>query len=195
MHLGGSRNSHIKHFMKGSVSQKTVEENDLRVWISNDLKFSTLVVKSVSKGNQVLGLIRRSFTYLDCQLMRLLFTSLVRPHLEYSNVIWHPFLQKDIQMLEKVQHRATRMVPGLAKQHYEDKLKLMNLPSLTYRRLRGDVIKVFKYMHGFYNVDCTRILPCHKAVGPVTRGHSMKLEKRDCKGRLRILYWDIVLIL
>ena len=97
--------------------------------------------------------------------------------MEYGNVIWHPLLQKDIQMLEKVQHRATRMVHGLAKQHYEDRLKLMNLPSLAYRRLRGDVIEAFKYMHGIYNVDCTQILPCHKALGPVTRGHSIKLEK------------------
>ena len=85
MHLGGNRNSHAKYFMKGSV-QETVEEKDLGVWISNDLKFSTHVAKSVNKANQVLGLIRRSFTYLDCPLMRLLFTALVRPHLEYANM-------------------------------------------------------------------------------------------------------------
>ena len=185
MHLGGSHNNHVKYYMKGNVLQETVEEKDLGVWVSNDLKFSTHVAKSVNKANQVLGLIRRSFTYLDCQLMRLLFTALVRPHLEYGNVIWHPFLQKDIQMIEKVQHRATRMVPGLAKQRYEDRLKQMNLPSLAYRRLRGDVIEVYKYLHGIYNVDCTQILPCHKTAGPVTRGHSKKLEKRDCRGRLR----------
>jgi len=185
MHFGGSRNSHVKYFMKGSALQETTEEKDLGIWINNDLKFSTHVAKAVSKANQILGLIRRSFTHIDCQLMKLLFTALVRPHLEYGNVIWHPFLQKDIQMLEKVQHRATRMVPGLAKMQYEDRLKLMNLPSLAYRRLRGDAIEVFKYMHGVYNVDCTQILPRHKAFGPITRGHSMKLEKRDCKGRLR----------
>jgi hypothetical protein len=76
-----------------------------------------------------------------------------------DNVIWHSFLQKDIiQMLEKVQHRATRMVSGLAKQHYEDELKLMNFPSLAYGRLNGDVIGVFKYMQAIYNVDCTQTL-------------------------------------
>ena len=102
MHLGGSHNTHAKNFMKGRVLQETAEEKDLGVWIRNDLKFSTHMAKSVSKANQILGLIRRSFTYLDCQVMRLLFTALVRPHLEYGNVIWHgwhPFLQKDIQMI------------------------------------------------------------------------------------------------
>jgi len=106
------------------------------------------VAKSVSKANQILGLIRRSFTYLDNELMRLLFIALVRPYLEYGNVVWYPFLQKDIQMLEKVQHRATRTVSGLAKLQYEDRLKLTNFPLLAYRRLRGGVIEVFKYMHG-----------------------------------------------
>jgi hypothetical protein len=185
MHLGGNRNSHVKYYMKGSVLQETTEEKDLGVWFSNDLKFSTHVAKSVSKANQVLGLIRRSFTHIDCELMSLLFTALVRPHLEYGNVVWHPFLLKDIQMIEKVQHRATKMVPGLAKLQYEDRLKRMNLPTLAYRRLRGDVIEVFKYMHGIYTVDSTHILPCHNALGPITRGHSMKLEKRGCNGRLR----------
>jgi len=109
--------------------------------------------------------------------MKLLFTALVRPHLDYVNVVWHPFLQ-DIKMLEKVQHRATRMVPGLAKLQYEDQLKPMNLASLAYRCLCGNVIEVFKYMHGIYNVEYTQILPSHKAVGPVTRGHNMRLEKK-----------------
>ena len=185
MHLGGRHNNHAKYFMKGRVLEETVEEKDLGVWISNDLKFTTHIAKSVSKANQILGLIRRSFTYLDCELMRLLFTALVRPHLEYGNVVWHPYLQKDIQMLERVQHRATRMVPGLAKQQYEDRLKRMNLPSLVYRRARGDLIEVFKYMHGIYNCDSSQILPGHRTRGPTTRGHSWKLEKRDSKGHLR----------
>ena len=97
----------------------------------------------------------------------------------------HPYLQKDIQMLERVQHRATRMVPGLAKHQYEDILKHMNLPSLVYRRARGDVIEVFKYMHGIYNCDSSQILTGHRTQGPTTRDHSMKLEKRDSKGCLR----------
>jgi len=80
-------------------------------------------------------------------------------------------------MLEDVQHRPTRIVPGLAKLQYEERLKLMKLPSLAYSRLRGDVIEVFKYMHGIHNVNCTQTLPCHKAVGPVTRGHRVKLQK------------------
>jgi len=63
----------------------------------------------------------------------------VRPHLEYGNVVWHPMYKKDIDLLERVQRRATRiMVQGLAKLSYEERIEAMYyLPSLAYRRLRG----------------------------------------------------------
>ena len=117
--------------------------------------------------------------------MRVLFTSLVRPHLEYGNVIWHPYLRKNIEMIERVQHRATRMVPGLSKLSYEDRLRKMDLPTLDYRRSRGDAIEVYKYMHGVYKVDETGILFRHHTGGAETRGHSMKLMKRECNGQIR----------
>ena len=60
---------------------------------------------------------------MNCELMKQLFTNVVRPHLEYGNVVWHPFLKQDIELLEGVHHRATRMVPGLAKLPYEERLK------------------------------------------------------------------------
>ena len=90
----------------------------------------------------MLGLIRRTFTYMGCELMKQLFTNVVRPHLEYGNVVWHLFLKQDIELLEGVQHRATRMVPGLAKFPYEESLRKMDLPSLAYRRTRGNAIEV-----------------------------------------------------
>jgi ribonuclease P/MRP protein subunit RPP40 len=174
--------------------EETTEENNLGIWISNDLKASTHCAKAVGKANQILGLIRRSFTYLDCRLMKQLFTAMVRPHLEYGNVVWHPFLRKDIQLLEGVQHRATRMVPGLSKLTYEERLKVMGLPSLAYRRVRGDAIEAYKYLHGIYKVDCTDIMPLHKDTGFDTRGHCLKLQKRECKGRLRANYFGFRIV-
>ena len=73
------------------------------------------------------------------------------------------------------------MVPGLSKLNYEQRLKLMDLLSLSYRRMRGDVIKVYKYMNGIYKVNSADILPRHKFAWPATREHSLKLEKRTVK--------------
>ena len=49
----------------------------------------------VAKANKILGLIRKSYQFLDKESLRLLFTALVRPHLEFNNVAWSPRFQKD----------------------------------------------------------------------------------------------------
>jgi len=83
--------------------------------------------------------------------MKQLYSVMVRLHLEYGNVVWHPHLKKkDTDLIEAVQRRATKMVPGLHNSLYADKLKRMNLPSLMYCRLRGDVIETYKYLHGSF---------------------------------------------
>jgi len=84
----------------------------------------------------MLGLIRRTFDYMDRELMKQLFANVVWPHLEYGSVEWHPFLKQDIELLEGFQHRAIGMVPGLAKLPYEERLRKMDLSSLAYRRSR-----------------------------------------------------------
>jgi ribonuclease P/MRP protein subunit RPP40 len=199
MHMGRS-NMMAKYSMQlengGTyVLQETKEEKDLGIWMDTNLKFSGHVTHAVNKANQLLGLIRRSFTYLDILTIKQLYTAMVRPHLEYGNVVWHPRLKKDVKLLEKIQHRATKMVPALKKLKYEDRLKRMNLPSLAYRRLRGDAIETFKFLQGIYMVNSCTLLPLsEKTSGVTTRGHSMKLLKRDCKTaqRANILGFRIV---
>jgi len=70
---------------------------------------------------------------------------MVRPHLEYANSVWCPYKIGDIK--EKVQKRATKLIINLKNMSYTDRLKRLNLPTLKYRRLRGDMIKVFKITH------------------------------------------------
>jgi len=79
------------------------------------------------------------------------------------------------------------MVPGLHNLHYGERLRRMDLPSLMYRRLRGDVIETYKYLHGIYAINSSTFLPLSVPVsaGVNTRGHSLKLQKRDCKSVLR----------
>ena len=78
-----------------------------------------------------------------------LYKAIVRPHLEYCIQAWRPHLRKDIDKLERVQRRATRMIPEKLTRCYEDRLKLCNLTTLEKRRITGDQIDVFKIMHGY----------------------------------------------
>ena len=70
------------------------EEKDLGVIVDSKLKFSSLIVNQVKKANRLMGLIRRSYNFLDIVLFKYLFISLVRPHLEYCVTIWYPLLKK-----------------------------------------------------------------------------------------------------
>ena len=67
-------------------------------------------------------------------------------HLEYCVQAWSPYYKKDINKLERVQRRVTKMIPSLREKSYEERLKELNLFPLTQRRLRGDLIQVFKIM-------------------------------------------------
>jgi len=100
---------HCCYTMSGSKSNvvTTLSETDLGVWMANNLKLSMQVEKAVSKANQLLGLIKRSFLYIDQQIMKKLSAAIVRLHLESAILYGILGLRKDIDMLESVLHRAT----------------------------------------------------------------------------------------
>jgi hypothetical protein len=77
-----------------------------------------------------------------------LYTALIRPHVEFSNVVQNPYLMKDISSLEKLQQKATKLVPSLKDLTYIDCFKMLKLQSLTHHRLRGDIIQAFKIIKG-----------------------------------------------
>ena len=72
----------------------------------------------------------------------------MRPHLEYCVQFWSPQFQKDIDAMERVQRRVTRLIPGLVRLSYEERLKQTGLYTLERRWLRGDIMEMFKIMKG-----------------------------------------------
>jgi len=88
------------------------------LWIDEKLKFRSHIEHAVAKSNQILGLIKRSFVYRGTEIIKRLFIALVRPHPEYANSVWHPRFKKDVEQLEKVQRRATKLVTSLRDMSY-----------------------------------------------------------------------------
>jgi len=91
-----------------------------------------------------------------------LLTYLLRPHLEYANSVWCPFKKGDIENIEKVQKRATELIISLNKLPYLKRLRQLKLPTLKYRRLRGDMIEVFKIIHNYYDTGASVNLNCER---------------------------------
>jgi hypothetical protein len=130
----------------GTVQNLTTidEEKDLGVFFDKKLTFNNHINHCVKKANQMLGLIKRNFTALDPYSFTQLYKALVRSHLEYGNVIWRPHYRKDILKLEKIQKRATKCIKSISHLTYEERLKFLKLPTLEYRRARGDMIQTYK---------------------------------------------------
>ena len=158
-------------------------EKDLGVWISSDLKPSLHCSKAVASAMRVLSMIRRTFVNISKELFVFLYKTYVRPHLEYCASIWSPSLGKDIDALEKVQKRATKLVRGLRHLPYEQRLKSLDFYTLFRRRLRGDLIEVFKILNGYYEIDPTKFFTLTGFSN--TRGHNMKLFKSHTRLNIR----------
>ena len=157
-------------------------EKDIGVTMDQDLKFRIHIDSTVAKANRLVGMIRRSFVFLDKSTFKNLFKVIVRPHLEYGNIIWAPRTKKDRDLIESVQRRATKLVPGLYEKTYEERLKILDLPSLEYRRKRGDMIEMFKFMTNKYQVSTPWLILDDSTA---TRGHRFKLKKQSCKSDIR----------
>ena len=104
--------------------------------MDNKLRLRDHAEIAVAKINKILGLIRRPYEYLDADSLKSLYTSLVRPHLEYGYTVWPLNHKTDRTLVENVQHRATKLVPALKYLEYTDRLKQPDLPSMACRRCR-----------------------------------------------------------
>jgi hypothetical protein len=159
-------------------------ERDIGVVVDKNLNFEKHVQNQVNKANKTVGLIRRTFQFLDRNTFKLLFKALVRPILEYASSVWCPYKVKDINSIENVQRRATKMLPGLRDLSYEDRLRVLNLPTLKHRRLRGDLIEAYKILGGIYDTRASRGL-LELSDNTRTRGHSLKLAKHRSRLDIR----------
>src|SRR5664279_583215 len=176
MHIGHNVNTsyEIIDGGKSTILEVSKEEKDLGMFITNDLKPSVHCLKSAKKAQSVLGMIRRCFNNLDKEDFLLLYKTYIRPHLEYCVQAWSPHLRKDIDCLERVQRRATKLVKSLRKLPYIERLQKLGLTSLEQRRLRGDLIETYKILTEKENLQKEQFFKKNVS-GYSTRGHSLKL--------------------
>ena len=175
-----------RYKLYGDELEHVFEEKDLGVYFDAELRFDEHISSKVNKANAMVGLIRRSFSFLDGELFKNLYTCFVRPHLEYAQTVWQPYLVKYKNMIENVQIRATKLVDGFSDLTYEERLKRLDLPTLVYRRERGDMIEIFKHFHTY---DKNIISPNFRRKMRDSRKHKFQLvENKPSDGVRGIQY-------
>ncbi len=183
LRLGISKDSAEAYILSSRDDTETnisrVEEmKDLGVVMDSKLKFDQHIAEISKKATGVLASIKRTLTYIDRNVFVGLYKSLVRPLLETSVSVWNPYMVKHIKQLEAVQRRATKLVRDIRQLSYNKRLQALKLPTLQYRRKRGDMITTYKIFHGLIDTDPSKFF---KINDNKTRGHKYKIVLNKCR--------------
>jgi len=191
LHIG-KLNPHHNYFINGEDNDvipltNVDSERDLGVIFDSNLSFDLHINDCIARANRMMGIIFRSFVFMDSIMFLSLYKSLVRSILEYGNVIWSPLHKRQSICIENVQRRATRLLNHINDMSYDERLKYLNLPSLKYRRLRGDLIQMYKLVHKIDDFESLDFFTFSNIT--FTRGDKFKIYIERCQTTLRQHYF------
>ena len=180
--------------ISGNPIRFAVSHKDLGVLVDNSLKFHSHIKELSRFVNGLTSNILASTVCRDECFIRNIYTSHIRPLLEYGCCLWNTGYLGDLRMLERIQRRWTRSVDGLQTLSYADRLSALNLFSVKGRLLRADLILTYKIFHGLCAIQPSNLFVV--AGSSRTRGHEYKvvvpLSSLECRRRsfaVRVVPW------
>ena len=153
---------------------------DLRIYIASNLKWSKHISHICHQANLVSYRILKSFRNKNIWTFKKLFTTYIRPKLEFNTPVWSPFLLKDITHIERVQRHYTKVAfsrCGIPFVSYADRLNKINLSSLENRRKYFDMVLLFKMFHGLSDLDFHDYFQFHDTPY-LLRSHSFQIKSK-----------------
>lgn len=137
----GPENPENEYVLNGCVLQHVDSQKDLGILVSSDLKWEKHITTIVKKANSFSYLARIAFSNTSPQMISELYKTYIWPKIEYAHSLWSPYFLKDINLLEGVQRRFSKIPQQFHDTSYEDRMKALHLISLEERRTRLKPIK------------------------------------------------------
>jgi hypothetical protein len=174
LHVGNNNPGYSYNLQSVSL-HNSIETTDLGIIVDHKLRFSGHYAAIVKKAHQRSSLILRCFKCRDPVLLTKAFIVYVRPLLEYCSPVWAPVYIKDISLIESVQRKFTKRLSGMNDLSYPLRLTKLKLETLEVRRLKTDLITMFKMLHNIIDTDFNDFFTLSNVTN--TRGHRFKLSK------------------
>lgn len=177
LHLG-KFNPHRPYTIGSNPLTVVSFQVDLGITITENLSWSAHITNICGRANKFLFLIRKAFLRMSPDTAKKLYTTYVRPILEYGGPVWSCDLVRDANSLEKIQRKASRLPYGRRRPSYPDRLLLMDLQPFLSRRERGDAIITFRALKGLFPLNLEFLFT--KNTNVHLRGHDLKLSRERC---------------
>ena len=193
MHIGAC-NPKNQYLFGGAPLRSVDSEKDLGVTFNSSFGFEDHVRKSIAKANGTIAWLTRNIISREPSVMLGLYKSLIKPHIEYCSQAWAPMARHGnwtlILELEAVQRSFTRMIDGLGLMTYRERLDKLNLTTLLERRVRGDLIEMFKIQDGFVAYGSDLFGHAGRTVAARSKPHRFTTNEADFFAQRVLRYWN-----
>jgi len=174
----GKRITMYDYTINSTVIPRVNNFSDLGVIIDSSLTFEPHITSICNKARQRAALILKCFTSRKPKLLTRVFTTFVRPTLEYASCVWSPCNSHFINMIESVQRNFTKKLSGMKNLSYSDRLSVLAIDSLEKRRLKSDLCMYYKILNAHIDLNVKDYFLFARTT--CTRGHNFKLVKPIC---------------